>query len=193
MSMVIHMQSPSVDYTFDEDAGNGVLKSLDGMTQTDYGAYAPGPIEIVSSSSRTKAGVTRLNLSIRVPLCSFDNSGNVIIAPFSDSVRGQNKPKFVQVSATVSIPNASGIYGSTNHDSGKPGDQISANLAATHLGVSLLFALLGKQGAMPEDYSVSEPTNSVGSFDSHNPVVRGAVGAIPVDPNSDRTLTSTEG
>lgn len=191
MSMVVHMQSPGVDFTFDEDAGNGVLKSLDGMTQSEYGAYAPGPIELVSSSSRTKAGVTRMNISIRVPLVSFDSSGNVIIAPFSDSIRGQNKPKFVQVSATVSIPNASGIYGSTNQDNGKPGDQISANLAATHLGLSLLFALIGKQEAMPEDYTVTYPSNTEGCFDSHNPVVRGAVGAIPVDPNANRTLTSS--
>lgn len=199
MSMMVKLSSPQgTEITFDEDSGNGSLKSLDPVSATAYGAYAPGPVEIKSSSSQTKAGVSRTNISVRVPLCSFDKEGNLLqVDAFENTRKGQNRPKFVQVSLTVSIPNASGLIGSAKStEDGVPTDQISANLSATALGLSILCTLIGKQGSMADgedlvtaDYHADA---AGGTFNPHNPLARGAAGMVPVDPNQDRSLIAAE-
>lgn len=183
MSMTVKQQSPAATWSFDEDSSNGKLVSLDGLAQLAYGAYAPGPVEISSASTVTKNGVVRMNISIRVPLVTFDAAGGLVLSA------GQNKPKFAQASLTVTLPNTAGIIGSTANTSGIPGDQVAANLSAVNLAMSLLVALVGGQQTMTKGDTLFSPGFTAGAFDAHNPVARGLSGIIPVDPNANRDLT----
>lgn len=183
MSMTVKQQSPATTWSFDEDSSNGKLVSLDGLTHETFGAYAPGPVEISSSSSPTKNGVVRANITVRVPLVGFDQAGLAITVSGS-----QKKPKFAQVGLTVALPNAAGIIGSTNNTYGVPTDQAAANLAAISLGMSLLAALTGGQATMTAGDTLFTPAFTNGQFDAHNPIARGLSGVIPVDPNANRNL-----
>lgn len=182
MSMTVKQQSPTTTWSFDEDSSNGKLVSLNGLTHSAFGAYAPGPVEISSSSSPTKNGVVRANITVRVPLVTFDQAGQPTVSV------GQNKPKFAQVGLTVALPNTAGIIGSTDNASGVPKDQAAANLAAISLGMSLLAALTGGQATMTAGDTLFMPAFTTGQFDAHNPIARGLSGVIPVDPNANRDL-----
>lgn len=182
MSMTITQQSPAQSWAFDEDAAKGSLVSLTGLSASSYGAYAPGAVELKSSTSTTKKGVVRSNITVRVPITTFSKDGT----------KAETLGDFLQVSLSVTCPNKAGIIGSTANVDGVPSTQVAANLAAANEALSILLNLIGSQEAatLGSGKRLVGPANTTGLFDANNPIARGLSGILPVDPNANRAVPS---
>lgn len=180
MSMTVSQQSPVQNWAFDEDAAKGSLVSLTGLSASSFGAYAPGAVELKSATSTTKKGVVRANITVRVPIATFSKDG----------AKSETLGDFLQASLSVTCPNKAGIIGSTANTDGVPGTQVSANLAAVSEALSILLNLIGNQeaGTLGAGKTLVGPANTVGLFDSSNPIARGLAGVLPVDPNANRSI-----
>jgi hypothetical protein len=186
--MNVVIQNPSAIFAFGNTENESVKTSLSGIgpSVTTKGQKTAGPVELYSSSDRTRK-VVRARLGVRVPL--FDLSSASDEATASGSLSGKAAVGYAQAELTVTLPNAAGVITVSGDidSSGVPQTQAAANATAVALGLQVLLNSVCDQGSGVLDTGKSLVDYTLFGTDLSNPITRGLMGQLPVD-GTDRSI-----